>query len=104
LEVQPVAADRQRIVDAPARQAVRRSIPARPRDVTIHRRLRRPKRRVAAEPGGDGGRAPDGACSRTNGRRLPLPASVALEANPTGLDGAYFRPTADTYAALGIAA
>src|SRR5882757_464426 len=104
LEVEPIAANRQHIADAPARQAVRRSIPTRSRRVASHGRLRSAKRRIVAEPGRDGRCAPNCAGSRTQGGGLPLSASVGLEANPAGLDGARCGPPVYAYAALCIVA
>src|SRR4051812_17659145 len=59
LEVQPIAADRQRIIHATAGQTVRRAGPARRSGVAAHGRLSRAERVVVAESGGDGRRTVD---------------------------------------------
>src|SRR5918993_1408145 len=104
VEIQPVAADRERVADAPAGQAVGRTRPARLPRIALHRGLRRAKRVVVTEPGRNGCGADDGAGGRAHCGRAPLAAAVGAEADAAGLHGAPFGAAAHADAALGVLA
>src|SRR5262245_666047 len=86
LEVEPVAADRKRVVDAPAVHAVGRPVPADARGLASHRGLRGAQRIVVAEAGAHRRRAANRARAGTNGGRRPLARAVGAKADPAGLD------------------
>src|SRR5262249_12989238 len=82
LEVQPVAADRERVVDAPAVHAVGRPVPADARGLASHRGLRGAQRIVVAEAGAYRRRAADRARAGPTGGQRPLARPLAAKAAP----------------------
>src|SRR5829696_7241668 len=103
-EVQPVAADRERIADAPAGQAVGWTGPARLPRIALHGGLRRAERAVVAEAGCDRRGAGDRAGGRAHRGRAPLAAAVGAEADAARLHRAPFGSAAHADAALGVLA
>src|SRR5262249_7924111 len=104
LEVEPVAADRERVVDAPAVHAVGRPVPADAGRLASHGGLRGAQRIVVAEAAAHRGGAAARARAGTNGGGRPLARAVGAKTDPAGLDRTELAAIAHADIALRVVA